>query len=122
MIEQGRANFAYKSVKNLVDSGKTKNYKSYVRDFPNMIKMNGFGAAMAFCFAKMEKEKEKENAYRELYTQINNWLKERGYVEANKDVMQVITETDSDTYKLLTTETMAYLSWAKRFAEGLIRE
>jgi CRISPR-associated protein Cmr5 len=125
-LEQGRAAFAYQCAeeasKNL---GKPKEYKAYVKKMPMLIKTNGLGASMAFAFAKGAKggKVETKTPWGLLYTQIENWLKEdeKGLIDFEKGrIAKFLAETDSYTYRAVTVEILAFLSWLRRFAEALI--
>ena len=122
-IEQGRAKQAYSDVlaaqTQLRD--KAKEYKSYAKKLPMMIKTNGLGASIAFA---QSKGRNKGNAWEVLYLQIESWLqKERSYLLGNyakMDLAQAVVSLDSPQYRAVTVETLAYLNWLRRFAEGLI--
>lgn len=125
MLEQGRAAFAYKAAEAGNKLSKNKEYKSYVKKMPMLIKTNGLGAAVAFAFAKGSKggQPDRNNAWGLLYTQIENWLKEDKKelidFDPNRLAYQLTTES-STTYRAVTVEVLALLSWIKRFAEALI--
>lgn len=46
-LEQGRAKFAYQSAEDGSKIAKRKEYKSYVKKIPMLIKTNGLGAALS---------------------------------------------------------------------------
>lgn len=136
-LEQGRAAEAYKYAEdgrklgggpkldeqgNVKSESKTaKEYKSYVKKLPMLIKTNGLGAAMSFCFSKGKGKTD--NAWGLIYHQITNWLKkdEKHLIEiTNDDLMKALTNADSPTYRATTIEVLALLNWMRRFAEGLI--
>lgn len=126
-LEQGRAAFAYKCAEAGAELDKKKEYLSNVRKMPMQIKTNGLGAALAFAFAKGSKNgtPQTEKAWGLLYQHIEHWLR-----ADNKQLIQFennrlaakLTEVDSATYRAVTIEVLAFLSWLKRFAEGLIDE
>jgi len=120
MIEQGRADYAYRMVSDVIKNRNEikKEYRSYIMRLPMMIKANGFGAAMAFYYSRQNKEQ----AYKVILQQIEEWLRNAGYIQGNQSLMQCISASTSDMYKLMTMETMALLLWLKRFTEGMIEE
>jgi CRISPR-associated protein Cmr5 len=127
-IEQGRAKEAYDCAgegEKLSSSAK-KEYKSYSKKLPMLIKTNGLGAAMAFAFAKGSKDGrlDKKKAWGLLYSQIEEWLKKdsKGLLsfDDNEKLTAKLVELDSSTYRAVTIEVLAFLSWLRRFAEGLI--
>jgi len=150
-IEQGRAKYAYDCAilgkeiqskkKMIVFNNKyfeDKNYKSYVKKVPTLIKTNGLGAAFAFIKSKEKKEKKEnnqvilpgdernpKNAYDLIYIQTSNWFAEnRNYLLPNytkdKDFINEIIQLNSSEYRAVTNEVFALFNWLRRFAEGLI--
>ncbi|WMX17569.1 type III-B CRISPR module-associated protein Cmr5 [Aureispira sp. CCB-E] len=118
-LEGGRAAFAYKCALQGKDLG--KDYKSHVKNIPMMIKTNGLGAAFAFM-----KSKEKEKTYKLLYKQTHDWLKENLALgktfSKNDDLVKVLIELDSSSYRAVTIEVLALFNWLKRFSDGLIEK
>lgn len=136
-IEQGRAKRAYefaqegeqlgggkkKNAKgNLEDSKEAKNFKSYVKKIPMMIKTNGLGATFAFIKSK------KKAAYDLIYRQTYEWLQQseitnhifQSATSNDLDLVEVIISEGSWNYRTLTVEVLALFGWLRRFAEGLI--
>lgn len=124
-LEQGRAAFAYQCAEAGKGLTKSKEYKSYVKKMPMLIKTNGLGAAVAFAFAKGSKggQPDKNSAWGLLYSQIEERLKEdqKKLIEFQPNRLAYqLTEEPSATYRAVTVEVLALLSWIKRFAEALI--
>lgn len=98
-----------------------KDYKSYAKKIPMLIKTNGLGATIAFVFSKGS-----DNiSYRIIYNQITEWMKiEAKQVIAEEleknSLVKEVTEISTEKYRLLQTEILAFLSWLRRFAEGMI--
>lgn len=124
-LEQGRAAFAYQCAEAGAKLGKNKEYKSYVKKMPMLIKTNGLGATAAFTFAKGSKggEANRENPWGLLYGQIEDWLskdeKQLIPITPNK-LAFTLTEIESWRYRSVTIEVLAFLNWLKRFADALI--
>ena len=127
-LEQGRADFAFQCAQNAKDNlpEKTaKEYKAYVKKMPMLIKTNGLGAALAFAFAKGSKggTPDKTKAWGLLYNQLEKWLKKdpKHLIEFtdHRLVAQLLKEA-SPTYRAVTVELIAFLTWLRRFADGLI--
>lgn len=117
-LEQGRAKFAFECAQR---AGITnKDYRSYAKKFPMMIKSSGLGAAMAFAFSK----KTNTNAWGLLYNDIGNYLRQnKSFLlgeDPNRELSDLVISLDSQQYRLLTIEILAFLTWLRRFAEGLI--
>ncbi|NJO01067.1 MAG: type III-B CRISPR module-associated protein Cmr5 [Bacteroidia bacterium] len=124
-LEQGRAAFAYQCAEDGAKLDKKKEYKSYVKKMPMLIKTNGLGAALAFAFSKGAKagRPTTNQPWGLIYTQIEAWLnKDQKELISfdNYQLAKALTETDSYTYRAVTVEVMALLSWLRRFADALI--
>lgn len=124
-IEQGRAKKAYEFAKAGKKLSKAKEYKSYVKKLPMLIKTNGLGSALAFAFAKgcNGGSPDQSKAWGLIYHQLEVWLKEdsKKLLEFSDDhLTQKLMETDSATYRAVTVEILALLNWLRRFAEALI--
>ncbi len=123
-LEQGRAAKAYEYAEEGAKLSKAKEYKSYVKKMPMMIKVNGLGAAVAFAFSKGAKDGQpnKGTPWGLIYHQLAEWVStEKQLVSlGQKFFANVLTELDSAQYRAVTNEVLALLSWMRRFAEGLI--
>jgi CRISPR-associated protein Cmr5 len=125
-IERGRAKFAYDCVTEVVAISKNKEYKAYAKKLPMMIKTNGLGAALAFCRSKISDDTSKSGyAYKKLYEHITEWMKQDDKqlleLSATEDLVEkVVSLEDSSEYRAVTVEVLAFLTWLRRFAEGLI--
>lgn len=124
-LEQGRAAFAFECAENGAKLDKKKEYKSYVKKMPALIQTNGLGAALAFSFAKGSKSGtiQENSAWGVIYAQIEEWLlkDEKHLIDFQKNgLMKALTNAQSPTYRAVTIEILAFLSWVKRFAEALI--
>jgi len=128
-LEQGRAAEAYEFARGgaSLDKDRRKEYKSYAKNIPMLIKTNGLGATLAFVKAKAGSKNTSENAYALLYNQINRWLnsEQNQYLfingkESEDDLVEKIIRLDSPKYRAATREVLALFTWVRRFAEGLI--
>lgn len=121
-LEQGRAAYAYTCAEAGEKLEKKKEYKSYVKKMPMLIKTNGLGAAVAFAFAKGSKDgkpKDKD-PWGLLYLQLEKWLQDNGRKIEQNQLAKVLTSSPSATYRADTVEVLALLNWLKRFADALI--
>lgn len=120
-LEGGRAAFAYQCALEGKGLDKPSEYKTYVKKIPMMIKTNGLGAAFAFM-----KSKKKEETYKLLYKQTHDWLKENLALgetfSKNDDLVKILIELDSSSYRAVTIEVLALFNWLKRFSDGLIEK
>lgn len=122
-LEEARARFAYDKAKTIADIGgkKAKEYKSYAKKLPMMIKGNGLGAALAFAFSK----RKDGNAWEFLYNDIQSWLQQEHKKillgnHAQIELVHAVVQLDSTEYRAVAVEVLAFLNWLRRFAEGLI--
>ena len=127
-LEKGRAEFAYRCVEKAIEifssnPKKLKEYKSYTRKIPTMILSNGLGQTLAFVKAKSENG----NAYDLIYKQLIEYMKSEHTARIKmphekNELLEWVISCDSSIYRYITQEILAFLSWLKRFAEGLIEE
>lgn len=127
-LEKGRAEFAYKCVKKAIeqfatDKKRKKEYRSYTRKVPQMILSNGLGQTLAFVKAKSEEG----NAYDLIYKQLTEYMKSESTSRIKMphdktDLVEWVISCNSSDYRYIAQETLAFLNWLKRFAEGMIEE
>ncbi len=121
-LEQGRAQYAYDSVKEYPDKEK---YKAYIKKVPMLIKTNGLGATLAYLKAKSVGKEDKKGidkkTYESIYNHFSEWIKkdEKHLLDIeNKDLVEELIKQDSPTYRAVTVEILALCKWLCRFAEG----
>ncbi|NMC59256.1 MAG: type III-B CRISPR module-associated protein Cmr5 [Candidatus Methanofastidiosa archaeon] len=124
-LERGRAKFAYDCALDGSARSKKKEYKSYVKKIPMLIKTNGLGSTFAFIKSKSTNDENKAGyAYYLIYKQTKEWLKkdDKSLVNLNEndDLLEKIISLDSPSYRSVTNEVLAFFKWVSRFAEGLI--
>lgn len=112
--EQKRARQAWELVKSVPDNI-IKEYSSLAKSAPVMILTNGLGQTLAFFISKSKGI----NEYSLLYTHLNEWLANNVVWStgntASELIERVINEP-SQGYRMATEESLAFLSWIKRFA------
>ncbi len=121
-IENGRASFAFNCANSIPDNQKEE-YKSHVKSFPMLVKTNGLGSAMAFLFAKIEKD----STYELMLDHILKWIIENDHNNFSrednfKSLIQNIVDLNSSEYRFLTMEVLSFFEWLRRFADGLYNE
>jgi CRISPR-associated protein Cmr5 len=119
--EQIKAEFAYNCARNASNLG--KEYKSYVKKLPMLIKTNGLGATFAFMFSK--KNKDEGKYWNAIGKNIYDWLKDQNKIDGNRirsfeELGNQIYQFSSTEYRYLTAEVISFLLWLRRFADGLI--
>ncbi len=116
-IENGRAEQAFKYVKEVKEESFASEYKSYIKKLAPLIKNNGLGNTIAFVSAS-KGSNDKGKAYARIYSQLEKWLKEKELI--SKNLLDEILEINSRKYRYITKETMAILNWWRRFVDGEI--
>lgn len=125
-----RAEFAYKCVKGMARKNVdvAQKYQSYSKRLMAMVRINGLLATIVFIKSSSFSNKAEGRAYKQLYEDIENWLKSincpvNSIYDANKgELMEVIVSLNSDEYRAITKEIMEFTNWLRRFAEGMIRD
>ncbi len=121
---QERARAAWDCVENvnkLLDEKLKKEYRSNALKLPSLILTNGLGQTLAFLKSKGKRDlsKSEEKVYRD----IEDWLKRPGVINwgtAQGELIERIMKINSDKYRLVTTETLAFINWLKRFADAAL--
>ncbi len=149
-LEKGRAEFAYKCAeegkkiirKTQIDGEwyEDDKYNSYIKKISSMILSSGLGQTLAFVISKRQKQKKKDretynpgtpenpkNAYDLIYKQLTEYMKSENTTrirmpQEQNNLIEWVISCDSLTYRYITQEILALLTWLKRFAEGLIEE
>lgn len=119
MIEQGRAAFAFKKAQEGMNNLNREIYPSYTKKVPMLIKTNGLAQTLAFM-------KAKKHEYMTIYNQIEEWLnlEQNDYLlkAQGKELLDKVISSNSSTYRQITIEVLAFLSWLSRFAEGMKKD
>lgn len=95
-----------------------KNEGEAIKKIPPMIARNGLLAAIAFSIEK-KKEGLQHPGYAAIFDAIAGHLasEEIGIIQSQnaQDLIKKLTESDSQTLKLATAESMEWLAYARRF-------
>lgn len=122
--EKNLAEQAFKDAKSGSEAPFSADYKSLVKKTPARIKTNGLTATVAFLFSK--RHSNSGVAHKFLYEQLSGWLSTNKIVdlgrEQTKELAQVLAEMSYAEIRNATNESLAYLTWLKRFTEGLIKK
>jgi len=113
-LNQERARFAFNEVKGIKELYKEKKdkiekYASNAKKLPALITTNGLIPTLAFLKSKKETMP--------VYNTINEWLKQEGFTEKNKDVLEYLLGCNFSTLRLATMEAIAFANWLKRMVE-----
>lgn len=91
-----------------------KKYGSLARKMPTLIQVNGLAQTLAFL-----KAKAKENDHQILmFKNLSEWICNRFNLGTGDLLSDHILKMDSQRYRLITNESLAFLQWLKRFAEA----
>lgn len=116
--ERNRASFAYSEAAKY----KGEEFSQAVKKVPMMIKTGGLNKAFAFMYSKQGKHGQ---ILKSIEAWLNNPDNKIHLILKNttgENLVQKITELDIAAYRTVTTETMAYLQWLRRFSEGMVKE
>lgn len=123
-LSRNRAETAFVNAKSGSKKDFKAEYKSLVLKLPALVKTNGLLATIAFLFSRRKSVSGKGHEL--LYGQIAEWLKKSGVVKfpngSYEYFAKVLTELSYAEVRVATNEALAYLSWLKRFTEGLIEK
>jgi|HubBroStandDraft_1064217.scaffolds.fasta_scaffold361139_2 CRISPR-associated protein Cmr5 len=119
-LDQRRARHAWERVEEQ-DRGEKERAKEYAREarkLPTRIMASGLGQALVFLHAKA---KDKKRGLASLLKDLTDWvigqrLGERAKVK--ESLLESVVQGDSAFLRRATDETLAYLQWLNRFAEG----
>jgi CRISPR-associated protein Cmr5 len=121
-LEHERAKEAWRTIDfvntELDDIGFKKEYRSIVLKFPTLIITNGLGQSIAFLKAKGKNDNSKPEE--KLYRDIEGWLDRCFQWNVKGELIEKIITLPSDKFRLVTAETLSYLSWLKRFADAVL--
>ena len=113
-LENGRAANAFEKVKAQENNGSAQDYKRFVKKMPMMIQTNGLGHTLAFYYSK-------NGAHRQVYNDLKEWCAHSmDSISNDGELIEQIVNLDSEYYKWVTLEILAYLNWMRRFVEGMI--
>lgn len=125
-LDQRRAEDAWKRAE--IANHRNAAWDDYAREahkLPVRIMASGLGQALAFLNAK----RTKKPGLQLLLDDLSDWVLSRAVAVNMLDTMpdgpnllKAITESDTRFMRWATEETLAYLEWINRFAEGLGRD
>ncbi len=125
MTEQERARHALQRL-DAVKADNRENfkklYRSYVERLGPAILINGLGQALAMELAAADKKKkDDEQAHHQLYSNIHDLLCRAGSVyPPQSDLIEAVLNGSQDQYIAAQTETLAWLSWHKKFCQAYL--
>lgn len=96
-------------------------YRSIVMKLPTMIITNGLGQTLAFLKSKGKGDENKP--HEKLFKDIESWLFDNKNIQWDKTrsgLMEEVIKLPSDRFRHVTSETLAFLSWMKRFADAVL--
>jgi CRISPR-associated protein Cmr5 len=121
-LQQKRAAHAWECIDEVDtkrDKKFQKKYGSQVRSLPSLIQSDGLGQTLAFLKAK--DKNQKNTHYWSAYEHIASWAQSADSslgLPAQNDMLEWLLKQSTTEYRRATAETLAYLSWLKRFAEA----
>ncbi|NJM42477.1 MAG: type III-B CRISPR module-associated protein Cmr5 [Anaerolineae bacterium] len=122
--EQKRMAHAWASVSKITgqqNSKLAKDYRSLVRQAAADVMTSGLGQTVAFWRSKIDERKHNGEEQKAVYESVDSWLRAQLNLTKSLHEWIVAEGTTTVTYMRATRETIAYLVWLKRFAEGEIK-
>jgi len=97
-----------------------KEYRSIVMKLPTLIITNGLGQTLAFLKSKSKGDKNKPEE--KVYQDIDGWLSKSKNIHWNAkgELIERVIALPNDKFRQVTVETLAFLSWMKRFADAVL--
>lgn len=127
-LERERMSFAFEKVKKVQSTIYSKEFNSYVKDFPMLLLNNHLPNTFAFVSMNGQGDKASEKAYREIWSLCFEWLKKRpvlkdliGNDPDNEITLKKLAEINLVQSGLIAIELDALFIWLRRFADGLIQ-
>jgi CRISPR-associated protein Cmr5 len=120
-LEQERAQQAWACVQEVTNKPQEfkKKYGSLARKVPMLVLTNGLGQTLAFLKAKGKNDPADEHTV--LFRHLSSWVLSQvasSTPASNGDLLQWVLQNDSAAYRRATIESLAFLTWLKRFAEA----
>ncbi len=117
-IEHQRAAWAWKQVE-AVHHDIEDSYRVMIKTVPSLISQSGLLAALAYLDTRTGTNKD---AAQKVYEHLQSWLvatdKQRGgTLKDTQHLLPALAEADTRLHRQRTDETMAILSWLRRFAD-----
>ncbi len=112
--EQKRAAAAWGAIGSVEDRGAQKKYATWVRRLPALVQSNGLGSTMAFLLSKAKGDESTGEGL--LYSHVSSWV--CACLGWQGELMDLIRQGDTGTYRRATTETIVYATWLKRYVDG----
>jgi len=120
-LEQERAQQAWACVQEVTNKPQEfkKKYGSLARKVPMLVLTNGLGQTLAFLKAKGKNDPADEHTV--LFRHLSSWVLSQvasSTPVSNGDLLQWVLQNDNAAYRRATIESLAFLTWLKRFAEA----
>lgn len=92
-------------------------YVNLVKKIPTILSNNGLGQTLAFLNSK-----PKNDTYKKLFKQIQQWLAERIYkwtALTTPNIIALVQNGSVDRYRWATTELLQFITWLKLHSSSL---
>lgn len=111
-LDQQRAKHAWDEIQRILQTRKekTKEIFRHAKKLPVRILVSGLGQAIAFAQTKKETD--------ELIISLDGWIRIRLKYGVNDKLLEKIISGDSAFLRRATEESLLYLQWFNRLAEG----
>ena len=117
-IDQRRAKHAWEAIEKIKNANGKDDYAREAKKLPVRIMTAGLGQALAFLHAKKKNKHALENLVSDITTWIGGQNNAAIRLSDPSNLIKSIISGDTELLSRVTSETLAYMQWLNRFAEG----
>lgn len=119
-LDRARAHVAWENIQAVKPQSYREDYGSLARKMPTFIQNNGLAQTLAFLEAKGKRDdcKNRKEHFVQMADHLSYWICHHRFPGDQERLLDRVLKMDSQTYRLVTHEALAFLQWLKRFAEA----
>lgn len=117
-LDRNRAMYAWESIQSVKSKKFPDKYGSLARKMPTLIQVNGLAQTLAYLKAKGKENDPKKEHFVQAFDHLSGWICNNRLKSGTGDLLARVLVMDSQTYRFVTNEALAFLQWLKRFAEA----
>lgn len=119
-LDRNRAMYAWENIQSVKSTKFPGKYGSLARKMPTLIQVNGLAQTLAYLKAKGKENdpKIRKEHFVQAFDHLSNWICNNRLNSGTGDLLARVLVMDSQTYRYVTNEALAFLQWLKRFAEA----
>ncbi len=119
-LDRSRAMHAWNSIQSVKCQTYKTEYGRLARKIPTLIQVNGLAQTLAFFKAKGKENdpKSRKEQFVQVFNHLSEWICNNRLEPGTGDLLDRVLQMDSNKYRFVTNEALAFLQWLKRFAEA----